>query len=48
MLKIEEKFRLDISREEAEHTFLALVDESVSALFPVIMEGIHRIAAMMR
>ena len=48
IMKVQEKFRLDISREDAERTFLALVDSSVSALFPVLVEAAHRVAAMMR
>ena len=48
IMKVQEKFRLDISREDAERTFLALIDSSVSALFPVLVENLHRVAAMMR
>lgn len=48
LAKLQEKFKLDISDEEAEHSFLQLVDESVSALFPAIFEQLHKIAVIMR
>ena len=41
LLKIQDKFRLDLSDEEAEAFFLQLIAESVSALFPQMMERIH-------
>ena len=47
-MKVQEKFRLDLSREDAERPFLARIDSSVSALFPVLVENLHRVAAMMR
>jgi phosphatidylinositol 3-kinase len=42
LLKVQEKFRLDLSDEEAEQFFLKLVSESVSALFPQMVEKIHK------
>jgi len=42
LLKVQEKFRLDLTEEEAEKLLLSLIDESVSALFPQVMEKIHR------
>jgi len=42
LLKVQEKFRLDLTEEEAEKILLSLIDESVSALFPQVMENIHR------
>lgn len=42
LLKVQEKFRLDLGDEEAEAFLLSLIDESVSALFPQIMERIHK------
>ena len=42
LLKTQEKFRLDLSDTEADSYILALIDQSVSALFPQVMEKIHR------
>jgi phosphatidylinositol 3-kinase len=42
LAKTQEKFRLDLSDEEAETHILALIDQSVSALFPQMMEKIHK------
>ena len=46
--KVLERFRLDLSDEQAEHFFLKLIDESVTALFARFVEGAHRIATAMR
>ncbi|KAJ1979850.1 Phosphatidylinositol (PI) 3-kinase [Dimargaris verticillata] len=40
--KVQNKFRLDMSEEEATQYFQALITESVSALFPQVIETIHR------
>jgi phosphatidylinositol 3-kinase len=48
VLKVQEKFRLDLSNEEAIQYFQALINESVSALFPQMMETIHKIAQYWR
>lgn len=45
---VQEKFRLDLSDERANAYLLSLVDESVTALFPQILERMHRLAMMMR
>ena len=42
LLKVQEKFRLDLTDEEAGHYILSLIDQSVSALFPVMMDKIHK------
>ncbi|CAK9182752.1 unnamed protein product [Ilex paraguariensis] len=42
ILKLQEKFRLDLDDEEAIHFFQDLINESVSALFPQMVETIHR------
>jgi len=42
LLKVQEKFRLDLTDEEADNFILRLVDDSVSALFPQMMEKIHK------
>lgn len=44
LLKVQEKFRLDLGDEQAEAFITGLIDESVSALFPRVMEQIHRFA----
>jgi phosphatidylinositol 3-kinase len=43
-LKTQEKFRLDLSDTEADGFMLALIDQSVSALFPQMMEKLHQMA----
>jgi len=48
VLKVTEKFRLDLSAEEAEQFFQLLINDSVSALFPQITETIHRWAQYWR
>ena len=42
ILKVQEKFRLELSDEEAGAFFQSLITESVRALFPQIAETIHR------
>ena len=42
LLKVQEKFRLDLNDEDAAAYLLTLVDESVSALFPQLVEKIHK------
>merc|ERR1739845_127761 len=44
LLKVEQKFQEMMDDEHAEKHFLSLIDESVTALFPVLMERVHRIA----
>jgi hypothetical protein len=41
---VEAKFRLDLSDEEAVHYLQSLIDESVSAMFAVVVEQIHKFA----
>jgi len=48
LLKVEEKFRLDLTDEQAEQFFLALINESLHSLAPRIMEVAHKIAVSMR
>ncbi|AQK52131.1 Phosphatidylinositol 3-kinase VPS34 [Zea mays] len=47
-LKLQEKFRLDLDDEEAIHFFQDLINDSVSALFPQMVETIHRWAQYWR
>ncbi|KAF6172277.1 hypothetical protein GIB67_024899 [Kingdonia uniflora] len=48
ILKLQEKFRLDLDDEGAIHFFQDLINESVSALFPQMVETIHRWAQYWR
>ena len=48
LIKVEEKFRLDLTDEEAEHCFLGLINESLNSLAPKVMEFAHKIAVSMR
>ncbi|XP_046853981.1 phosphatidylinositol 3-kinase catalytic subunit type 3-like [Xenia sp. Carnegie-2017] len=46
--KLEAKFRLDLSDEEAVHYLQSLIDESVGAMFAVVVEQIHKFAQYWR
>mmetsp|Transcript_30376 Transcript_30376/g.56547 ORF Transcript_30376/g.56547 Transcript_30376/m.56547 type:complete len:140 (-) Transcript_30376:197-616(-) len=46
--KVEEKFRLDLTDELAEVFFLGLINESLTALAPRLMELAHQIAVARR
>ncbi|CAL9082417.1 unnamed protein product [Musa acuminata subsp. burmannicoides] len=48
ILKLQEKFRLDLDDEDAIHFFQDLITDSVSALFPQMVETIHRWAQYWR
>eukprot|EP00003_Mantamonas_plastica_P029479 TRINITY_DN698_c1_g1_i1.p1 TRINITY_DN698_c1_g1~~TRINITY_DN698_c1_g1_i1.p1 ORF type:complete len:705 (+),score=236.36 TRINITY_DN698_c1_g1_i1:789-2903(+) len=48
VLKVQEKFRLDLTDEEALEYFQTLINDSVSALFPQMVETIHRWAQYWR
>jgi len=48
VLKVQEKFRLELTDEEARATIEALLEESVSALFPVVVDIIHNWAQYWR
>ena len=48
LAKIEEKFRLDLSNEQAEAFFAGLINESVNAIAPRIMEIAHQFAVARR
>ncbi|KAH9554610.1 hypothetical protein CY35_08G072300 [Sphagnum magellanicum] len=48
ILKLQEKFRLDLDDEEAVQFFQSLINDSVSALFPQVVETIHRWAQYWR
>lgn len=42
ILKVQDKFKLENTDEQAAQAFQLLITESVSALFPQITETIHR------
>lgn len=46
--KVEEKFRLDLTDEEAEMFFLGLINESLNSIAPKVMELAHKIAVSLR
>ncbi|KAI5773034.1 unnamed protein product [Gulo gulo] len=46
--KVQDKFRLDLSDEEAVHYMQSLIDESVHALFAAVVEQIHKFAQYWR
>ena len=48
LAKIQERFRLDLTDEQAEQFFLGLINDSVTSLFPVLMEYIHKVATKLR
>jgi len=48
ILKVEQKFQAMMDDEQAEGYFLNLIDESVSALFPVMWEKLHKMAIAMQ
>ena len=48
LAKVEEKFRLDLSDEQAEMYFIGLISESLNAIAPRLMEIAHQIAVSRR
>lgn len=48
VLKLQDKFRLDLSEDEAIQYFSTMINDSVSALFPQVMETIHKWAQYWR
>ena len=48
VIQLQEKFRLDLDDEASIHFFQDLINESVSALFPQMVETIHRWAQYWR
>merc|ERR1712166_1410950 len=41
LLKVQNKFQPELDDEQAEAYFLTLINESVTALFPAVMEKLH-------
>lgn len=48
VFQVQDKFRLDLSDEEAVHYMQSLIDESVGALFAAVVEQIHKFAQVCR
>jgi len=46
--KFQDRFRLDLGDEDAERFFLSLVNESLNAFVPVVLERFHKIAVWMK
>lgn len=46
--QVQDKFRLDLSDEEAVHYMQSLIDESVGALFAAVVEQIHKFAQVQK
>ena len=46
--KVEEKFRLDLNDEQAEHFFLGLINDSINAFAPKVLEVFHQISVARR
>lgn len=46
--KVEERFRLELTEEQAEAYFLGLIDESLAALAPRVLEVFHQFAVARR
>ena len=44
IFQVEDKFRLDLTDEEAVKYLQGLIDISIRAIFPELMEKIHRLA----
>ncbi len=45
---VEEKFRLDLTDEQAENFFLSLIDDSLNAIGPIVLEKMHQFAVARR
>ncbi|XP_056379213.1 phosphatidylinositol 3-kinase catalytic subunit type 3 [Hyla sarda] len=45
--QVQDKFRLDLSDEEAVHYMQTLIDDSVNALFAAVVEQIHKFAQVL-
>jgi phosphatidylinositol 3-kinase len=48
VIKVQDKFRLDLAEEEAIQVFGNLITDSVHAMFPQVMETIHKWAQYWR
>jgi len=48
LLRVEEKFRLDLNDEQAEQFFIGMINETLHAIAPRVMEQLHKIAVSLR
>lgn len=46
--KVQDKLRLDLGEEEAVHYMRSLIDESVGAVMPALVEQFHKFAQYWR
>lgn len=46
--KVAERFRLELSDEQAESFFLGLINDSLAALAPRVMEVLHQLSVARR
>ena len=46
--QLQNNFRLDMDDEQADYYFLELIEQSVTAFFPVMAEIIHKMAVALR
>jgi phosphatidylinositol 3-kinase len=46
--KVEERFRLELNDEQAERYFIGLINDSLSALAPRVMDVLHSLAVARR
>ena len=46
--KVQERFRLDLNDEDAIYYMSLIIDESLSSLFPQMMEQLHRVVQLWR
>ena len=48
LMKLREKFRLELTDEEASQALIVLINASVTALFPLVVDSVHRFAQYFR
>jgi phosphatidylinositol 3-kinase len=48
IVKVQEKFRLDLSDEETIQYLQSVIEESVAAVFPQVAERIHKVAQLLK
>lgn len=48
VLKVKERFNLEMSEEEAIRHFRQLIEDSMTSMLPVLMDRVHAVAQMWR
>jgi phosphatidylinositol 3-kinase len=46
--KVQEKFRLDLHGDEADRFILGLIDTSMNAMFPKVLDKLHSVRVALR